>query len=122
VTDFRGVDVQQGTRPRRIKADRRSFEERLVSRYEVDLDTGCWLWTGTLTWGGYGQIGGRGTNFAAHRAMWEHKRGPIPEGMVIDHLCLTRRCVNPDHLEIVTYSENNLRRFRHREPLRTPSL
>ena len=114
--------MQQGTRPHRAraKADRRSFEERLVSRYEVDADTGCWLWTGTLTWGGYGQIGGRGTNFAAHRAMWEHLRGPIPKGMALDHLCLTRRRVNPEHLEVVTYSENNYRRFQCREALRSP--
>lgn len=94
-----------------------TFAERLLSRYEVTPD-GCWRWTGTLTHGGYGQIARHGRNVTAHRAMWEHLRGPIPEGLVIDHLCLNRRCVNPDHLEVVTYSVNNFRRFQRRTPLK----
>ena len=110
------------TRRCRAKADRRPFKERLMSRFEVEASTGCWLWTGTLTWGGYGQIGRHGTNVTAHRAMWEQLRGPIPAGLAVDHLCLVRKCVNPDHLELVTYSENNYRRFQDRAPLRTPVL
>ena len=108
--------------PRRwTKRDGRSFEDRLMSRFEIDPDAGCWLWAGTLTWGGYGQISRNGTNVTAHRAMWEHLRGAIPAGLTVDHLCLVRRCVNPDHLDVVTYSENNYRRFQDREPLRTPT-
>ena len=45
----------------------------------------------------------------AHRFSWEMKHGAIPEGMQTDHLCRTRNCVSPDHLEIVTPSENTLR-------------
>ena len=97
-----------------------TFSERLTARYTKEPRTGCWLWNGTLTWGGYGQISRNGRNTTAHRAMWKHLRGPIPPGMTIDHLCLTRRCVNPAHLEVVTYSENNYRRFQSREPLRPP--
>ena len=101
--------------------DGASFEERLTSRYEVDPETGCWVWTSTLTWGGYGQISRHGRNVTAHRAMWEHVHGRIEAGMTIDHLCLNRRCVNPDHAEVVTYAVNNQRRFEQREPLRTPT-
>jgi hypothetical protein len=68
---------------------------------------------------GYGQISRHGVNQPAHRAMWEHERGPIEGKLTIDHLCLNRRCVNPEHMELVTYSVNNYRRFRKREPLRT---
>jgi len=45
----------------------------------------------------------------AHRAVYESERGPIPEGMTLDHLCRNRGCVNPDHLEPVTNRENILR-------------
>jgi len=110
-------DAGRNSRPR----DDRSFAERLMSRYDVDPSTGCWQWTGTLMSGGYGQIARHGRNTTAHRAMWEHLRAPIPPGETIDHLCLNRRCVNPDHLEVVTYSENNYRRFQTREPLHTPA-
>lgn len=94
-----------------------SYEQRLLSRFETDEQTGCWTWTGTrMITAGYGQIGRNGDNLPAHRAMWEHFKGPIPEGLVIDHLCLNRLCVNPDHLEVVTYSVNNERRFLDRVP------
>ena len=45
----------------------------------------------------------------AHRFAYELLRGPIPEGMTIDHLCRTRSCVNPEHFEVVTRGENVLR-------------
>lgn len=74
---------------------------------------GCWLWTGTThaaaPWD-YGRFTVRhGSEVPAHRFAWELLRGPIPEGLVIDHLCRVSRCVNPDHLEPVTQRENLLR-------------
>lgn len=36
-------------------------------------------------------------------------RGPIPPGLALDHLCRNKLCVNPRHLEPVTYTENNRR-------------
>ena len=47
-----------------------------------------------------------------HRKVWEEARGPIPEGMTIDHLCMQKTCINPDHMEVVTRSENSRRRLR----------
>ncbi len=45
----------------------------------------------------------------AHRAAWTIQNGPIPEGLVIDHLCKNRACVNTSHMEVVTLKENTLR-------------
>lgn len=50
----------------------------------------------------------------AHRFAWADRRGPIPEGLTVDHLCFNRRCQNPGHMEIVTRSENSRRGARKR--------
>lgn len=69
----------------------------------------CWYWLGATTRGGYGRIGkgarAEGWCFA-HRLSYELACGPVPEGLVLDHLCRTRNCVNPRHLEPVTIREN----------------
>lgn len=44
-----------------------------------------------------------------HTVAYIEKHGAIPEGMVLDHLCRNRACINPDHLEPVTQRENILR-------------
>jgi hypothetical protein len=71
----------------------------------------CWEWSRYRTNRGYGKVGFRGnTGALAHRVVWELLIGPIPDGLVIDHLCLNTACVNPDHLEPVTLAENNGRK------------
>ena len=56
---------------------------------------------------GYGVFSiGRFGRIYAHRWSYEHHVAPIPEGLVIDHLCRTPLCVNPDHLEPVTQRVN----------------
>jgi hypothetical protein len=78
----------------------------------VDKTEECWNWTGGVAKSGYGSINrGRRTEgtVLVHRASWELLRGPIPDGLHIDHLCRNRRCVNPDHLEPVSPGENVLR-------------
>jgi hypothetical protein len=72
---------------------------------------GCWLWQAGKTKSGYGMFGGgyAGKVTTAHRWIYRRVVGPIPDGMVIDHLCRNKSCVNPDHLEPVTHSVNLLR-------------
>lgn len=48
--------------------------------------------------------------YLAHRAAYTAVHGPIPKGMVVDHTCFTRQCVNPDHLRLLTHFENAQRR------------
>ena len=67
--------------------------------------TTCWLWRGYISPKGYGMTAGK----YAHRIAWELLRGTIPPDMQIDHLCRTRHCVNPDHMELVTCRVNLLR-------------
>ena len=77
---------------------------------KVNKSETCWNWTGGKTTAGYGMFarGGRGGGQAmAHRYSWEMANGPIPEGMVIDHTCHNPSCVNPDHLRVATYKQNN---------------
>lgn len=76
---------------------------------KVDKSAGCWLWTGAQHPAGYGHIKIAGKVEAAHRVSYEMAHGPIPDGLVIDHLCRVPACVNPDHLEAVTLVENTMR-------------
>lgn len=69
----------------------------------------CWEWVGALSSDGYGRFHDGLRMVQAHRFMYEARRGPIGGGLSLDHLCRNRRCVNPDHLEIVTHRENCLR-------------
>jgi len=69
----------------------------------------CWEWTGGKNAQGYGNFNANRTTHRAHRVAYELMVGPIPAGLVIDHLCRNPSCVNPDHLEPVTPRENTMR-------------
>ncbi len=100
--------------------------ERIVSRFQVQPN-GCWHHPSVPTAKGYAQ-----TKYGwpvakstlIHRLSWMHYKGDIPEGMVLDHMCHNpaeceggnncphRRCVNPDHLQLVSAEENNSKTVR----------
>lgn len=76
-----------------------------------EVESGCWEWQGYIATNGYGQswnplIGYGPTKTTAHRISWWLTHGPFEDGLQLDHLCLNKRCVNPDHLEPVTAKEN----------------
>lgn len=75
----------------------------------VEKTQTCWLWRGYLHPLGYGYTTFQGKHWRVHRLSYTLARGGIPKGLVIDHLCRVRNCVNPDHLEAVTQLVNVLR-------------
>lgn len=99
--------------------------QRVLERVEISAD-GCWVWTGTVNSRGYGCIGSgkRSRTVTTHRVAVLARDGSIPEGMTVDHICHDsllcqlgdqcqhRRCVNPDHLAVVTNAANVGRRWR----------
>ena len=81
-------------------------------RFWANVDAGgvCWEWTAALTPKGYGMFAAKRRKMhRAHRYAWALLVGEIPQAMTLDHVCRNKRCVNPDHMELVTAEENNLR-------------
>lgn len=88
--------------------------DRIMARVERVTESGCWVFMGGLTTGGYSHIGVRVAprqrkQLQGHRVTYEHFRGPIPAGHELDHLCRVKCCVNPAHLQPVLHRENVLR-------------
>ena len=97
--------------------------ERLWPKALVGTWGECWLWTGAVDKDGYGRLwmnDGR-RSAAAYIVAYELTFGSVPAGLMLDHLCRNRRCVNPTHLEPVT-NEENLRRGIAPNPYRYLSL
>lgn len=82
----------------------------VVERFWPKVDRGgatdCWLWQASTTHNGYGQFRVRPSTLRAHAVAWTLLVGPVPDGLVLDHLCRNRLCVNPAHMEPVTIGEN----------------
>ena len=81
---------------------------RLREKIRID-ENGCWTWTAARDPANYGRVNWQRRAQFSHRLVWTLLRGPIADGLVIDHLCRTRKCVNPAHLEAVTQRENIIR-------------
>ena len=94
------------------------FLRRLQESEALGRDR-CWLWPGAVNIRhGYAYAcapgrGSKGRPVLAHRYAYQLLRGPIPDGMHLDHLCRVRHCFNPWHLEAVTPQENLLRSTNH---------
>jgi hypothetical protein len=85
---------------------------------KIRIDGDCWIWTAFKDHYGYGRfkVGGHhGKPVSAHRYAYEKLVGAIPEGLVIDHLCRNRACVNPAHMEPVSNEENKQRGYPYRQ-------
>lgn len=89
-------------------------EQRFWGKVHRRAADECWPWLASLDHSGYGRFWNGERQIMAHRVAYQLLVGPIPDGLVIDHLCKVRHCMNPAHLEPVTQGEN-IRRGRTRE-------
>jgi hypothetical protein len=95
------------------------FDTKARARFWSKVSPGptdaCWLWHGAVGASGYGNVArkvdGRSYTYLAHRVAYELANGAIPAGLDLDHLCRNKRCVNPAHLEAVTFLANMRRRY-----------
>jgi hypothetical protein len=84
---------------------------RLWKRAVIQPD-GCVVWTGARTKNGYGVLIWAANPIerqVAHRLAYRLLVGEVPDGLVLDHLCRNRLCINVSHLEPVTRGENVMR-------------
>lgn len=95
------------------KFDGKTLQQRFNERYTVNKITGCWNWTAGFNGKGYAYLWvpdekrnekrpGKGRTLQAYKLGWIWKNGTVPKGMELHHRCENTRCVNPDHLELLT--------------------
>jgi hypothetical protein len=64
----------------------------------------CWLYTAKKGVNGYGRIGLGGVfgrTVLVHRLSYALHFGNLPDEMDVHHKCRERRCVRPEHLELM---------------------
>lgn len=87
-------------------SDNATFE-RFMEMVSIGSNPGdCWVWTGNRPSGLYGHFSVNLKSVKAHRWMYEHINGPIPEGLVVRHKCDNPPCVKPSHLQVGTVADN----------------
>jgi len=86
------------------------MDPKIIQRFmsKIKKSKNCWIWTGGIS-DGYGFFKFENTSIRAHRFSYELFKEMIPFRMQIDHLCKNKKCVNPEHLEIVIHQENMMR-------------
>ena len=81
-------------------------EEQFWSKVDIGEPEDCWDWLGCKNNKGYGQFKKQNKQMNAHRYSWILRNGEIPARLIIRHKC-RGKCVNPNHLELGTTSDNN---------------
>jgi hypothetical protein len=85
------------------------IEQRIAAKTSRD-ESGCLVWTAWIE-DGYGRVWFDGRMERVHRVVWVLANGPIPVGLMIDHLCHNRACCELSHLRLVTRAQNGQNRI-----------
>ena len=126
------MDVEPGTAKGYLSAIRKMrgvgrkvirAEGPIAGRFAIKVDrngpihprlgTACHMWIGAVA-NEYGSIGDTrgefgppGVIWSAHKIAYALAHGTMPDrSVVVRHKCDVKRCVNPDHLELGSYSDN----------------
>lgn len=83
----------------------RTLKDKILQNVSVK-DNGCWIWLGSITNAGYGQMRHGTKMVSVHRTSYEVFKGKVPDGLDIMHTCDVKRCANPEHLEPGTKTQN----------------
>jgi len=78
----------------------------MLENYEPVTESGCWIWMGSTTQKGYGDIKYDKKHHRAHRLSYELHNGAIEDGLMVCHSCDTPSCINPEHLFMGTAQDN----------------
>lgn len=84
---------------------KRREEIEVFFSHILSLD-GCWQWGGYVQNAGYASFSTSRETILAHRWSYRYFVGKIKAKMTLDHLCRNKLCVNPDHLEQITRTQN----------------
>lgn len=98
-----------------VRHKQRKTIEDILTNHTIDKN-GCWIYQGKPSRAGYAtvtftRLEGKNTPYV-HRLSYEYWYGPIPEGMVVHHICHRRMCINPEHLQLLSHSKNSGRHKR----------
>lgn len=79
--------------------------ERIKNKITIN-ENSCWIWNGSVTSAGYGQLMEDGKYWTTHRYSFTCINGPIEDNLIIRHMCHNTKCCNPEHLSIGSHSDN----------------
>ena len=92
--------------PVKHKSAEKTANEYLLANSDKAARSECWVWKRAVTKHGYGHINPRFGEHQAHRLAYATWVQPIKEHSQIHHKCANKACINPDHLQEVSKTDN----------------